>query len=402
MLRISDIAVRAGVSSATVSFVLNDRHAEERISEKTRNKVLEAAEELGYRSNQMARAMRTGNTLMLGMLGGDTSEEPVGKMVVGALQAADERGYTLKILRDSLGGSAQQVIRRCSELRLMGVIALHLPPQTLSELRTEARRYGYPLVLMDARSDSDMPQVVSDDEAGIEAGVAHLAGLGHTKIAFISGEALSTLSALREKAFGTAMQRRGLALPESYVARGDYHLHKPSFEAAHSLLSLPEDERPTAIFCSGDLIALATLQVAHEMKLSVPSNLSIVGFADFRVAAFATPPLTTVEQPFAEMGRVAVNLLLEILERKESVKLNDAARHDAARHDQKQSRVERGAWREKAVAMAASSGEQECAAPDEAHSSTRINPFTHKLPTHLIVRASTAPPPHLAASSRSL
>jgi len=278
----------------------------------------------------------------------------------------------------------------------MGVIALHLPPQTLSELRSEAGRYGYPLVLMDARSDSDMPQVVSDDEAGIESGIEHLAGLGHTKIAFISGEELSTLSALREKAFGAAMQRRGLALPESYVARGDYHLHKPSFEAAHSLLSLPEDERPTAIFCSGDLIALATLQVAHEMKLSVPSNLSIVGFADFRVAAFATPPLTTVKQPFAEMGRVAVNLLLEILERKECVKLNDAARHD-----QKQSRVERGALREKAVAMAASSGEQECAAPDEAHSSTRINPFIHKLPTHLIVRASTAPPSHIAASSRS-
>ncbi len=399
MLRISDIAARAGVSSATVSFVLNDRHAEERISEKTRNKVLEAAEELGYRSNQMARAMRTGNTLMLGMLGGDTGEEPVGKMVAGALQAADERGYTLKILRDSLGGSAQQVIRRCSELRLMGVIALHLPPQTLSELRSEAGRYGYPLVLMDARSEmSDMPQVVSDDEAGIEAGVAHLVGLGHTKIAFISGEELSTLSALRENAFGRAMQRRGLALPESYVARGDYHLHEPSVHAAHSLLGLPSEERPTAIFCSGDLIALATLQVAHELQLSVPRDLSVVGFANFRVSAFATPQLTTVEQPFAEMGRAAVNLLLEILEQKEGTKTGHTANHE-----QRQSVVPRGGLREKTEdKQISSSVDKESGTLLEAHSSTRTTRSIYKLPTQLIERASTAPPPHLAASSRSL
>ena len=399
MLRISDIAVRAGVSSATVSFVLNDRHAEERISEKTRDKVLEAAEELGYRSNQMARAMRTGNTLMLGMLGGDTGEEPVGKMVAGALQAADERGYTLKILRNSIGGSAQQVIRRCSELRLMGVIALHLPPQTLSELRTEADRYGYPLVLMDARSEvSDMPQVVSDDEAGIEAGVAHLAGLGHSKIAFISGEDLSTLSALRENAFDAAMRHHGLEVPESFVVRGDYHFHEPSVQAAHSLLCLPAEKRPTAIFCSGDLIALATLQVAHERRLSVPRDLSVVGFANFCVSEFSTPQLTTVEQPFAEMGSVAVNLLLEILERKEEARLGHAANDK-----QKQSGGARSGLRQKAEAAKASpSAEEECGALCQPHSSTRTSRAVYKLPTQLIERASTAPPSHPTPSSSPL
>src|SRR3712207_2943316 len=135
MLKISDIAKHAKVSPTTVSFVLNDRHEATRISEKTRIKVLQAAEELGYRSNQLARAMRTGNTKMLGLLGGYTAEEQVGRMLAGALEAADAQGYSLKLLRlHELGGSAQQVIRRISELRLMGTLALHLPERVLEEL----------------------------------------------------------------------------------------------------------------------------------------------------------------------------------------------------------------------------------------------------------------------------
>jgi LacI family transcriptional regulator len=126
MLRLRDIATRAGVSPTTVSFVLNDKQGENvRIGERTRLKVLKVAEEMGYRSNQLARAMRTGNSRMLGVLGGDLSEQHVGRMLSGAIEAADVYGYTLKMLRyGAFADSAQRVIRRSSELRLMGVIAL--------------------------------------------------------------------------------------------------------------------------------------------------------------------------------------------------------------------------------------------------------------------------------------
>ncbi len=389
-MRISEIATRAGVSSATVSFVLNDRHVEQRISEKTRNKVLEVAEELGYRSNQMARAMRTGNSLMLGMLGGDTSQEPVGKMVAGALQAADEQGYTLKILRDAEGSSAQQVIRRCSELRLMGVIALHLPFATLSELHTEARRYGYPLVLMDARSDTpEMTQVVSDDEAGIAAGVELLVKLGHSRIAFISGQASSTLSALRENAFVGAMHHHNLDLPAHCVTRGDYYLREPSIEVARALLELPPSQRPTAILCSGDLIAMATLQVAHERGLSVPRDVSVIGFANMGVSNFAIPQLTTIEQPFMDMGRTAVNLLLEIAGQQDSAKSGQAVLAQRKSID-----IREGSVREGSVAFST----DESSGPVRSslvNSSTRLeapNRNIHLLPTRLVERASTAPP----------
>lgn len=319
MLKMKDIASRAGVSSTTVSFVLNGRGDETRISEETRARVLAAAEDMGYRSNHLARAMRTGNSRMLGSVGGALHEEHVGKMLAGALKAADEQGYTLKIFRlDHMGDNAREVIRRSSELRLMGVLALHLPFETQDALYKEARRYGYPVVLMDGRSDNaDFPQVISDDESGIEAGVEHLAKLGHRRIAFLSaGEKHSMLSSNREAAFCDAMEKRALPLTPRSITHGDFRLREPSVQAAHALLGLPEKQRPTAIFCSSDMIAMVVIQIARELKIVVPEELSVIGFANMDISEFATPQLTTIEQPFEQIGRAAAEILLDIVEEK--------------------------------------------------------------------------------------
>lgn len=315
MLKMSDIASHAGVSPSTVSFVLNDRHETLRISEKTRLKVLQAAEELGYRSNQWARAMRTGNSRMLGLLGGKTSEEQVGRMQEGVVEAADAQGYTLKILRlDAFGDSAQQVIRRSSELRLMGMIALHLPDAVLAELHVEAQKFNTPLVLMDARcAQPDIPQVVSDDESGIALGVDHLVTLGHKRIAFLTAGSAFALGTLRNGAFKATMAKHGLAVPAGYIKDASFRFREPVVEAARELLSLPKESRPTAIFCSGDLMALATLQAASELGIAVPRELSVMGFGNLTAAEYATPQLTTVEQPFAQMGHTAVEVLLDII-----------------------------------------------------------------------------------------
>jgi LacI family transcriptional regulator len=320
MLKISDIAKHAGVSVTTVSFVLNDRHEALRISEKTKIRVLEAAEELGYRSNQWARAMRTGDTRMLGLLGGNAAEEQVGRMLYGALDAADAQGYTLKILcMNAFGGNVQQIIRRSSELRLMGIIALHLSVDVLEELYTEAHEHDTPLVLMDGRCDNcAIPQVLSDDTSGIALGVEHLVQLGHSKIAFICGEEKSGVTTERKVAFQKAMARHNLPIMPGYVQDGHFSWRQPSVEAARRLLCLPPAQRPTAIFCSGDMIALATLQVAGDFQLNVPRDVSVVGFADLRVSEFAAPQLTTINQPFEEIGRTAVETLLAIVSERHS------------------------------------------------------------------------------------
>lgn len=325
MLKISDIARRTGVSSSTVSFVLNDRHEEARISETTRQKVLMAAEEMGYRANHGARAMRTGNTRMIGILGGDLAWEQVGAMVAGALEEIESHDYTLKLLPTPLGGTADAVagaVRRSSELRLQGAICMHMSGPAIALFEAEAKRYKYPLLLLDTRApDSVLPSVVSDDACGIADAVEYLFGLGHRRIALISGAATDAIVPLRESVFRVALDLHGLSLPDHYVQNGDFSLLAPSIDAARTLLSLPANERPTALFCMGDFIAMAAIQIASELGLKVPQDLSIIGFADFSMAQFANPPLTTVRQDFTEMGRVAARQILQICGQSEK---NDA------------------------------------------------------------------------------
>ena len=325
MLKMSDIAQRAGVSSSTVSFVLNDRHEAARISETTRQKVLAAAEEMGYRANHGARAMRTGNTRMVGIMGGDIGMEQVGKMVAGALEEIESHDYTLKLLPTPAGGSveaAQGIVRRSSELRLQGAIAMHLSTQAIEVFEAEAKRYKYPLLLLDTRApDSALPEVVSDDEGGIAAAIEHLVGLGHRRIALISGASSDAIVPVRQRVFQAELQRHGLNAPTKYLQSGDFGWREPSAQAAHALLNLPAAERPTALFCMGDLIAMAALQVASQVGLKVPHDLSIIGFADFAMAQFANPPLTTVRQDFGAMGKAAARQILQLCGQNEKIDL---------------------------------------------------------------------------------
>lgn len=320
MLKMSDIAHKAGVSSSTVSFVLNDRHEEARISESTRQKVLSAAQEMGYRANHGARAMRTGNTRTIGVVGGNLALEQVGAMITGALEEFEMHDYTLKLLtslrNDSLE-AVQEVFKRGSELRLQGAIAMHLSAPAIEAFEAEAHDNKYPLLLLDTRAANGfLPEVISDDEAGVAAAIEHLIGLGHRRIALISGNGCDVIVPARRQAFLDALKVHELRAPENYLQYGDFTLREPSLRAAHALLSLPQHERPTALLCMGDLIAMAAIQVASQLNLRVPHDLSVVGFADFAPAEFANPPLTTVRQDFSLMGREAARELLRRCGRK--------------------------------------------------------------------------------------
>ena len=316
MLKMSDIAQRAGVSSSTVSFVLNDRHEAARISETTRQKVLDAAQEMGYRANHGARAMRTGNTRMIGIVGGDLALEQVGAMISGALEELEAHDYTLKLLtslRDDSLQAVQEVFKRSSELRLQGAIAMHLSAQAIEAFEAEAKRYKYPLLLLDTRAPNGvLPEVISDDEAGVAAAIEHLVGLGHRRIALISGSGCDVIVPSRRQAFLESLRSYRLSVPENYLQYGDFTLREPSLRAARALLALPVHKRPTALLCMGDFIAMAALQVASQLNLRVPHDFSVVGFADFALAEYANPPLTTVRQDFGAMGREAARQLLRL------------------------------------------------------------------------------------------
>ena len=286
--------------------------------------MLAAAKEMGYRANHGARAMRTGNTRMIGTVGGDLATEHVGAMVAGALEELEARGYTLKLLPSPQGGSLEAVqdrVRRSSELRLQGAIALHLAPNAVAAFEAEARRYKYPLVLLDTvSSGAALCETVSDDERGISDAIEHLFALGHRRIGLIGGDPNDAVVPLREAAFRANLRRRGLDEAPDGCGYGDFSLREPSLRAARALLERPAARRPTAIVCMGDLIAMAAIQSAAALGLRVPRDLSVVGFADFAVAKFANPPLTTVRQEFGAMGAAAARQLLQLCESPDQAK----------------------------------------------------------------------------------
>lgn len=309
MTTITDIATKAGVSRATVSYVLNRDNTTVRISDVTRSKVLDAAAELGYRRNELARAVITGKNRMLGFWVMQSNREPVVRVLAGAMQEADRNEHFIKMIGFDNEMPDARVIDRCIEWRLAGIIAIHAPEATLSRLKPQLDEGKIPLVVVDSQRVPDgSTHIRVDDAAGVRSVIEHLASLGHRNITMLSGEATpeDSISQRREQIYRETMKRLGFE-KHCRVAHGWWETNRTE-AAARALLDTAE--RPTAIACLSDHKAMIAIRVATQMGLAVPRDLSITGFDDLGVAAITNPALTTVSQPFEEMGRLAVRRLL--------------------------------------------------------------------------------------------
>ena len=313
------IAMHLGVSRATVSHVLNGRSVEQHIRSETQSRVLEMAQELGYRPNALARSVRSGKSQMIGYLVSAPRYEPYWNTIIGALDEAEQNGFTLKVLSVTPCTFAER-IRQCMELRLGGLIVRINHDK--STLFAEANRVGLPVVTV----DESVPQtfgvrVNADDALGCRAALDHLTDLGHHRIGFISsgfiGQSLEHVPT-REELFLLQMAARGLDVPDGYVTRETMLVygreregHEPAsgLAAADALLEHPAG-RPTAIFCWRDEAALVAIQACHRRGLRVPEDISVVGFSNLNAAWLCDPPLTTCQSPWEEMGRTAVRQLV--------------------------------------------------------------------------------------------
>jgi DNA-binding LacI/PurR family transcriptional regulator len=310
MITMQDVAQRAGVSKSTVSFVLNNRQrADGTISEDTRQRVMEAASALGYRRNELARAVGAGKSRMIGFLATDLAYEPVARMMAGALTEAQDNGYTLKVLRMEHMSIDDAAIQHCIELRLSGVLVVYQEEGSVHRLYQEMSQYKVPVAILDnSISQPWAARVISDDVEGTRLAIEHLVALGHQRIACISGAPFIVSAVVRADSYRAAMTEFGLAVPDDYIAWADWEI-EPARRAARQLLNLPAKRRPTAIFCAGDLMAMVAIREARKMGLRIPEDLSVVGYADFKMASLCDPALTTVAQPFEQMGQIAVQQL---------------------------------------------------------------------------------------------
>jgi DNA-binding LacI/PurR family transcriptional regulator len=302
-----DIARVAGVSQSTVSRILNGVPLLVPVAEQTRERVLAAAAELGYRPNPLARALRGARTMLLGVVVRDITDPFFASAIEALSRSARSHGYGL-VLGNAQGRAEEAVAlaavlesRQCDALVLLGDVSDQ--PRLANDLRDS----HVPVVaLWQGSARHDLPSVNVDNERGIQLAVEHLAGLGHRRIAFVEGRRLGDIRE-RELAFSHHMERLGLEVPDGFIRHGP---NTPAGGATALRTLLRKSPRPTAVVTSTDVLAFGVLHAAHLLGVTVPEALSVVGFDDIPLAAHAVPALTTVRMPTAEMVEAAVAIAI--------------------------------------------------------------------------------------------
>jgi LacI family transcriptional regulator len=306
---IRDIADLAGVSIATVSRVLNDRPD---VARETRESVLQVVREHGFSTNRGARGLSSGRTGMIGLTLPLVADAYFGPMLSGAAEALYERDMRI-VLAPTLHEHDREVslIERLMRGTTDGAI-LMLPEESAQELLT-LQRQGFPFVVVDPREPppDGVACVSAMHASGARQATEHLLELGHRRIGAIAGTPGWYATEERLGGFRAALAGAGILLDPELVVHSDWRIPRGT-EAARQLLSLPEP--PTAIFGFNDNVAIGALHAARERGLSVPDDLSVVGFDDTEQAVIVTPRLTSVRQPLAELGRMGVSLLIRLID----------------------------------------------------------------------------------------
>ncbi|MFF2494280.1 LacI family DNA-binding transcriptional regulator [Agromyces sp. NPDC058064] len=303
---INDVAVHAGVSAQTVSRVAN---GQTNVRPATRDRVLASMQALGYRPNSAARNLKSGRFRSIGFVTFNLATLGNERTLNAVAEASEAAGYTTTLLpvMDPTQLDVAGAFGRLEEQAVDGIIlVMSAEVGALDEWGLTA---GLPLVIVD--SDAQLPYTIvdTDQEQGAQIALQHLLELGHRDIAHISGPENSFSSRRRADAYRQTMAAAGL--PARPVLVGDWSAES-GLARARELLAT--DEPPTAIFASNDQMALGVMHAIHERGLSIPGDLSVVGFDDTEEAALYWPALTTVHQNFDQVGRHATRLLLSLID----------------------------------------------------------------------------------------
>jgi LacI family transcriptional regulator len=311
MANIRDVARHAGVSAGTVSNVLNRPSY---VKTKTREKVLNSIEKLEFVPVANARQYRPGRERTLGFALADMGNPFFVDVALGAEAAAKDFGVGVMIVHNGEDPSReQQNLDLLVQQRVHGIMIT--PVDERNPRLEELIQRGVPVVYVD-RISGDRPccWLATDDTAGGRLAGEHLLELGHRRIAFVGGASISRQVDHRFEGLLNAAAKAGLS--KSSIERIDAPSWK--FEegrnAGRMIAERPREERPTAVFCANDMLALGVLQELVLDGISVPEEVSIIGFDDLDWASAGTVPLTTVRQPRKELGRTAVRMILDEIE----------------------------------------------------------------------------------------
>lgn len=303
-----DVAQLAGVSNKTVSRVFND---EPHVRPETREVVVQAAEQLSYRPNQSARRLATNRAYVIGMVYANPNSEYLTEIHEGSIKVCRREGYSLLIhpCEPSSPTLVEELLDLHQRATIDGFVVLQ-PISDVPEFNQALLEGEIPCVRVSQRPFSGLPWVSVGDEEAAEEMANYLVRLGHRRIGFIMGHPEHGSSHDRLAGYRKALDAHGIDVDDDLIMSGRFDFES-GYLCARKLLDA--HPRPTAIFASNDNMALATLTAAHERRLEIPRDLSVAGFDDSSSSRFLWPPLTTVRQPIAEVGRIATQILLQRL-----------------------------------------------------------------------------------------
>jgi LacI family transcriptional regulator len=308
MPTMADVAARAGVSVATVSRALSGDP--KRVSAPVLQRIIDAAEELDYIPNNLARNMRAGSSRILGLIISDIGNPFFTAVVRGVEDVAQRHGYSLV-----LSNTDEDPDREAASLGVMAAErAAGLIIATTNQNGTALRRFadmGLAIVAID-RHVVDLPtdSVVVDNESASYEAVMHLVRLGHRRIAIIGGPADADTARERMRGYERALREARIDLQDELVRQGDFR-ETAGLTMTRELLDLPDP--PTAIFAVNNLTTIGVLGALRERGVEVPSAISVVGFDDIPTAELLDPPLTVIQQPTYRVGVRAADLLIRRL-----------------------------------------------------------------------------------------
>lgn len=298
---IKDVAAAVGVSASTVSRAFG---RPEKVDEETRQRIMAAAEALGYRPNRAAQALNTGRTGCIGAILPDLENPFFAGVLKGIEQAADELGYQTLVADTGENVAAE---RRAVESLVPHVDGLLLCSTRLEDDEVLKINELRPLVLVN-RSVGDLPHVSFDNRAGMQEAIRHLLALGHRRIGYAGGTQLSRSARQRLQAFEEVCAEPG-SLIESRVI-GEF---PPTFEGGGAAADAALHAQLTAVVVYNDIMAIGLMHRLLNYGLSLPERLSVVGFDNVAIAAMVTPSLTTVDLPRLEAGKLAAEVLNAVL-----------------------------------------------------------------------------------------
>ena len=316
MKTLRSVSEKAHVSVATASRVLNGTRTIVPISEKTRRKVLEAADGLDYQPNIFAKCLRLKKSFTIGLVMSNIEDYFFGPIIRGIEKILQPNGYHFIIVDAEDSGEKELLcVEDLLKRRVDGVLVVGVPVVGCRE-EGEARlkEKGIPSVFVARQTNNNAPCVIVDNERGGFLATEHLILLGHRRIGFLSGPPLQPDGISRLAGYRKAFKKYGVPLRDDLIVAMDdaTPLPQTGYKAMMRKFSRKQTDM-TACFAYNDLLAMGALTAMAAKKRNIPEDFSIVGFDDILTASYFVPPLTTVRQPLEEMGRKAASLLLDII-----------------------------------------------------------------------------------------